>query len=145
MTEAELLQVPWYAVVNDTVGGFSLSNVDKPTSALDYRQGEVEIAWGVDTRAIAQHIADLHNAFLETEQIKRWHATATKRLFEGLGLSEHLTALVSSDDMPLPQVDNLPHRCSTPGCDGDERYAAPGRGHIDGCRHPLQVDRKNDE
>lgn len=27
--------------------------------------------------------------------------------------------------------------CPTPGCDGDVRYAAPGRGHIEGCHHPL--------
>lgn len=26
--------------------------------------------------------------------------------------------------------------CTTDGCDGDARYAAPGRGHIDGCRYP---------
>jgi len=27
--------------------------------------------------------------------------------------------------------------CSTEGCDGDGRYAAPGRGHAEGCTHPL--------
>lgn len=27
--------------------------------------------------------------------------------------------------------------CTTPGCSGDWRYAAPGRGHAEGCRYPL--------
>jgi len=28
-------------------------------------------------------------------------------------------------------------RCATPGCPGDGRYSAPGRGHVEGCRHPV--------
>ncbi len=28
-------------------------------------------------------------------------------------------------------------RCATPGCPGDGRYSAPGRGHDEGCRHPV--------
>lgn len=28
-------------------------------------------------------------------------------------------------------------RCVTPGCPGDGRYSAPGRGHVEGCRHPV--------
>lgn len=27
--------------------------------------------------------------------------------------------------------------CTTPGCDGDARYAAPGRRHITGCTYPF--------
>jgi len=27
------------------------------------------------------------------------------------------------------------HPCPTPGCPGDGRYAAPGRGHLAGCEH----------
>lgn len=27
-------------------------------------------------------------------------------------------------------------KCPTPRCRGDERYAAPGRGHIEGCTYP---------
>jgi hypothetical protein len=26
--------------------------------------------------------------------------------------------------------------CPTLGCGGDPNYAAPGRGHVDGCTHP---------
>jgi hypothetical protein len=28
-------------------------------------------------------------------------------------------------------------KCPTPGCDGDGRYASPGRGHRTGCGFPL--------
>lgn len=27
--------------------------------------------------------------------------------------------------------------CPTEGCKGDVRYAAPGRGHREGCTHPM--------
>lgn len=30
--------------------------------------------------------------------------------------------------------------CTTPGCDGDGRYSAPGRGHRVGCHCPLPAD-----
>lgn len=29
-----------------------------------------------------------------------------------------------------------PTFCTTKGCPGDPRYAAPGRGHIEGCSYP---------
>lgn len=28
-------------------------------------------------------------------------------------------------------------KCSTPGCDGDAHYAAPGKRHIAGCSYPM--------
>lgn len=34
-------------------------------------------------------------------------------------------------------AEQAPGVCPTPGCDGDARYAAPGRGHRDGCTHPV--------
>jgi hypothetical protein len=27
--------------------------------------------------------------------------------------------------------------CPTLGCGGDPRYAAPGRGHVPGCKYPV--------
>jgi hypothetical protein len=35
---------------------------------------------------------------------------------------------------PTPEVE----RCTTPGCRGDARYAAPGRGHVAGCTYPAE-------
>lgn len=29
--------------------------------------------------------------------------------------------------------------CTTPGCNGDGRYSAPGRGHRDDCHYPLDT------
>ena len=31
-----------------------------------------------------------------------------------------------------------PLECWTPGCNGDPRYAAPGRGHVSGCEWPVR-------
>ena len=34
----------------------------------------------------------------------------------------------------------VPAGCTTtPGCTGDDRYAAPGRGHDAGCTHPIDT------
>lgn len=38
-----------------------------------------------------------------------------------------------------PPVPHPIHPCQTEGCPGDGRYAAPGRGHREGCRWPLAV------
>jgi len=35
--------------------------------------------------------------------------------------------------------------CETPGCNGDGRYAAPGKGHLPGCRYPFETDPKPPE
>lgn len=54
----------WYAVVDDTVGGYAVANVDKPTSEIDTRgQKERELVFAV-TKAVADHIVQLHNAWL---------------------------------------------------------------------------------
>lgn len=37
--------------------------------------------------------------------------------------------------MTAPAVNE--RRCTTPGCGGDYRYAAPGRNHIEGCQYPF--------
>ncbi len=64
----ELLAQRWYVVVNDVVGGWSVSNVDKPISQQDPKNGEWEIADFV-TRDEAEAIAAEHNMrFGEPEQ-----------------------------------------------------------------------------
>lgn len=59
----EDLGVPWYVAVNDLVGGWSVSHVDKPLSQQDFRKGEGEIA-DFCSEAAAQHIVKLHNDWL---------------------------------------------------------------------------------
>lgn len=56
--------VRWFAVVNDLIGGWAVSHVDKPLSQQDWEQGEGEIA-DFCTEAVARHIVDLHNAWVE--------------------------------------------------------------------------------
>lgn len=55
-----LLRSTWYAVRNDVIGGWSMTNVDKPVSQLDPRQGEVEIGDAL-SEEIATRIVTLHN------------------------------------------------------------------------------------
>jgi hypothetical protein len=60
---ALILDVPWYATINDLIGGWSVSNVDKPASLRDHREGDVAVADFMEKRC-ARHIVSLHNASL---------------------------------------------------------------------------------
>lgn len=52
--------LPWYVVVNDLVGGWAVSHIDKPLSEQDYRQGEGDLFDSL-TKELAEYIVDLHN------------------------------------------------------------------------------------
>lgn len=50
----------WYPVVNDLIGGWCVSTVDKPLSSLEHGQGYYIVA-ETTTLEAAQYIACLHN------------------------------------------------------------------------------------
>lgn len=64
ITTEELMQGYWYAVVDDTIGGFAISNVDEPVSQINPYEGKFELANFMD-KGTAEHIAYLHNAWWE--------------------------------------------------------------------------------
>lgn len=53
---------PWYAVVNDLIGGWAVATVDKPCSAHNHEAGEGEVADFVH-EADARFIAAVRTAF----------------------------------------------------------------------------------
>lgn len=55
----KVMAVPWYAVVNDLIGGWAVSTVDAPLSD----NSGLDIADFV-SEDVARHIAALHNAWL---------------------------------------------------------------------------------
>lgn len=57
----------WYPVANDLIGGWSVTNVDKPPSQLDHTKREFEVADFID-EDLARHIADLHNNWLDQQR-----------------------------------------------------------------------------
>ncbi len=60
-TAKEILDIPWYAVVNDLIGGWSVATRDVPCSELRINQGkDFELGCFLD-EAIARDIAELHN------------------------------------------------------------------------------------
>lgn len=61
---AQARLVPWYVVVNDLVGGFAVSHIDKPLSEQNFQDGEGDLFDSV-TRELADYIVGLHNAQLE--------------------------------------------------------------------------------
>lgn len=60
MVEFKIDEVRWFVVINDVVGGWSVSNVDKPLSEQDHSKGEFELfeCWDKDS---AQYIVALHH------------------------------------------------------------------------------------
>jgi hypothetical protein len=60
----EALKIPWFAMPEDTIGGWCvMSTPDPPSAAKGYY-----VADFIAGPEIAQHIADLHNASLEGER-----------------------------------------------------------------------------
>jgi len=60
ITAEELMHTVWYVVENDLIGGWSISNVDKPESQRDGSAEEFEIGLFM-TKAIAEHVVFQHN------------------------------------------------------------------------------------
>lgn len=62
MTNINPMAVPWYAVVNDVIGGWAICNVDKPCSqqSINPEDGEIEIADFIQ-EDVARYIVRLHN------------------------------------------------------------------------------------
>lgn len=56
----EMTYCRWYAVVDNLIGGYAISNVDKPTAELDHLKGEYDVATFMDF-ATAEHMVSLHN------------------------------------------------------------------------------------
>lgn len=62
MTSQYAMQVPWFAVIDDTIGGWSISLVDKPVSKLNPVRNPREITIGdFLTEELARYIVELHN------------------------------------------------------------------------------------
>lgn len=57
-------EVPWYVVVNDLVGGWAVSHIDKPLSLQRFQLGEGDLFDAV-TKELAEYVVGLHNARLE--------------------------------------------------------------------------------
>jgi hypothetical protein len=70
MTFDEVVNLKWYPVVDDCIGGWAVSHVDKPVSEHDHDEDECSLADFVD-EGMAKHIAELHNVWLEGQQQPR--------------------------------------------------------------------------
>lgn len=60
LAEDKPVPAPWYASVDDEIGGWAVCNADKPSSRLDPYRGERVVA-NCTRRADAQLIAMLRN------------------------------------------------------------------------------------
>lgn len=50
----------WYVVVNDLVGGWGISNVDKPYSQHNFKSGDVMLGEFI-SKPLAEYVVALHN------------------------------------------------------------------------------------
>lgn len=62
ISEKEVIECYWYPVVDDTIGGWSISNVDQSVAHLNPYEGRFELGSFL-TESEAEHIADIHNAW----------------------------------------------------------------------------------
>lgn len=66
------LRVHWYPVVDDTIGGWAISNVDLPVSELDTRGGQHFTVGDFLSEDVARHICELHNGQLHAPACGPW-------------------------------------------------------------------------
>lgn len=65
----DYLNVPWYVVVDDVVGGWAVATVDEPVSAfLGYGEGRA-VADGFWDKDHAEHVTRLHNEWLDRQGV----------------------------------------------------------------------------
>jgi hypothetical protein len=62
ITDEEVLHCRWYAVLDDTIGGWAISNVNKTVADLNPYEGMFEFGSFL-TFNEADHIVSLHNAW----------------------------------------------------------------------------------
>lgn len=60
ISDTEVLNCRWYAVIDDTIGGWAISNVDQSVADLNPYEGRFELGSFL-TEVEARHIADVHN------------------------------------------------------------------------------------
>lgn len=65
----KVLHGRWYPVVNDLVGGWSVATTNKTVAELNLLLSEFDVA-DVWNEEIATQIAELHNAWLDTQPVK---------------------------------------------------------------------------
>lgn len=65
----DYLNVPWYVVVDDVVGGWAVATVDEPVSAfLGIRREGRAVADGFWDKDHADHVVELHNDWLANRE-----------------------------------------------------------------------------
>lgn len=95
ITFEELTHCRWYAVANDTIGGWDVANVNIPDSRRDYRKGEYEIGCFL-TREVAEHIAKLHNEAWDNYVWDTYHDNIIE------GMLQSMLAYYGDEPIPLP-------------------------------------------
>lgn len=64
ISEDEVLNCRWYPVLDDTIGGWAISNVDQSVVDLNPCEGRFELGSFL-TETEAKHICFVHNAWFE--------------------------------------------------------------------------------
>ncbi len=71
VTTEELINCRWYAVANDTIGGWDVATSQTPDSVRNPHEGEFEVGCFL-TKEVAEHIAAIHNKWWEVEVWKTY-------------------------------------------------------------------------
>jgi len=66
ITDEEVIHTYWYAVIDNLIGGWAVSNVNMPTADLNPYEGRFELGCFL-AEYEARHIAELHNAWWQKQ------------------------------------------------------------------------------
>jgi hypothetical protein len=64
VTENEIINCYWYPVLDNTIGGWSVSNVDESVTGLNPYEAKFELGSFL-TETQARHITDIHNKWYQ--------------------------------------------------------------------------------
>lgn len=92
----ELSYCRWYAIANDTIGGWDVANVNIPDSRRNPQYGEYEIGCFI-TREVAEHIAKLHNEAWDSYVWDTYHDNVIAGMVQGI------LNWYGDDLIPLPE------------------------------------------
>jgi hypothetical protein len=92
LTVDEIINCYWYPVVDDTIGGWAMSNVDQSVAHLDPYEGQFELASFL-TEEEARHIAQVHNKWYQDKVYKTYYDNVD----EGLKLAMMYEAMQELD------------------------------------------------
>lgn len=94
LTEQEIIECYWYPVKDNLIGGWSVCNVNMPTSDMNVYEGQFELG-SFMTEYQAKHIADVHNKWYQDEVLNTYKSNIE------VGIAYNISKYYNGNKAPL--------------------------------------------